>query len=79
MYTSTMTKDNDIKRLYLSDTDKKIAGVCGGIAEYLRVDSTMIRLSWIIVTIVTGVFPGLLGYLIAAIVIPGRPQKETRQ
>ena len=63
---------SDIKRLYLSQTDKKISGVCGGIAEYFQVDSTMIRLAWIIVTIITGIVPGIIGYFIAAIVVPSK-------
>lgn len=62
-----------IKRLYLSDSDKKIAGVCGGIAEYLEVDSTLIRLGWIILSVATAVVPGVIGYIIAAIVIPKSP------
>lgn len=66
------TKD-ETKRLYLSSTDKKLAGVCGGIGEFFGVDSTLVRLSWIIVTIFTGIFPGLLGYLVAAIIIPEQP------
>lgn len=70
----TMSQDADekpqIKRLYLSNTDKKLSGVCGGIAEYLEVDSTLIRLAWIILTIATAVIPGIIGYIIAAIVMP---------
>jgi phage shock protein C len=64
---------NDIKRLFLSDTDKKISGVCGGIAEYLNVDSTPVRLAWLVVTILTGLFPGLFAYIVAAIVMPHHP------
>lgn len=63
---------SDIKRLYLSSTDKKISGVCGGIAEFFAVDSTLVRLAWIVITIVTGIVPGVLGYIIAAIVMPRR-------
>lgn len=63
---------SDIKRLYLSSTDKKISGVCGGIAEFFAVDSTLVRLAWIVITIITGIVPGVLGYIIAAIVMPQR-------
>ena len=63
----------DIKRLYLSSTDKKIAGVCGGVAEYFEVDSTLIRLAWIVLTVITAIIPGIIAYIIAAIVIPQRP------
>lgn len=60
----------NIKQLYLSTGDKKICGVCGGIAEYFEVDSTLIRLAWVVVTFVTGIAPGIIAYFIAAIIIP---------
>jgi phage shock protein C len=66
--------NSNIKRLYLSDTDKKLAGVCGGLAEYFETDSTLIRLGWIALTVFTGIFPGIIGYIVAAIVMPSRPK-----
>lgn len=60
------------KRLYLS-RDKKISGVCGGIAEYFDIDPTLIRLGWIIMTVLTGLFPGIIAYIISAITIPNPP------
>ena len=63
----------NVKRLYLSKTDKKWLGVCGGLGEYLQVDSTPIRLLWVIMTLVSGIIPGLIAYLIAAVVIPSHP------
>ncbi|MBI5036249.1 PspC domain-containing protein [Candidatus Micrarchaeota archaeon] len=62
------------KKLYLSATDKKIAGVCGGIAEYFGADPTLVRLIWIIITVFTGVIPGTLAYLLAWAVMP-KPRK----
>ena len=62
------------KKLYKSTTDKKIDGVCGGIAEYLGIDSTLIRLAWILLTIAGGA--GILGYIVAMLVIPNRPIDE---
>jgi phage shock protein C len=59
-----------VKRLFLAERDKKISGVCGGIATYFGVDSTVIRLAWIIFTVLTGVLPGIIAYIIAAIVMP---------
>lgn len=59
------------KKLYLSSADKKIAGVCGGIAEYFGVDSTVVRLLWVLFTLAYG--SGLIGYIICAFVIPKRP------
>lgn len=61
------------KKLYLSDHDKKISGVCGGLGEYLNIDSTIIRLIWIILAIPTAVFGAVVVYLIAAAIIPRRP------
>jgi len=59
------------KRLYKSNTDKKIDGVCAGIAEYLNLDPTVIRLAWIVFSLLGG--SGVLAYIIAAIVIPRNP------
>lgn len=59
------------KKLYLSRSDKKIAGVCGGFAEYLDMDATLIRLIWVMTALFAGW--GLLGYLIAWLVIPEEP------
>jgi phage shock protein C len=56
------------KRLYKSSTDKKVCGVCGGIANYFDVDSTVIRLIWVIFTLAGG--SGLIAYIIAAIIMP---------
>jgi phage shock protein PspC (stress-responsive transcriptional regulator) len=62
------------RRLTRSATDRKIAGVCGGIAEYFNVDATPIRLLWIILSILLGAgFGGLVAYLIAWLIIP-KPQ-----
>jgi len=59
------------KRLYKSRVDRKISGVCGGIAEYFNIDSTLIRLVWALAILFGGT--GLLAYIIAAIVMPDRP------
>lgn len=60
------------KRLTLS-ANKKIGGVCGGIAEYLDTDPTMVRLVWAIATLCTA-FSGVLAYLICWAVIPKNEQ-----
>lgn len=59
------------KKLYKSATDKKIAGVCGGIAEYFNVDATLIRLAWVLFSLLGG--SGLLAYIIAALIMPEQP------
>ena len=56
------------KRLYKSSTDRKVCGVCGGIANYFDVDPTVIRLIWVIFTLAGG--SGLIAYIIAAIIMP---------
>jgi len=56
------------KRLYRIEKDKKIWGVCGGIAEYVEVDPTLIRLAWVLFSVCGG--SGILAYIIAAIIMP---------
>ncbi len=60
------------KRLYKSKNDKKIAGVCAGIAEYFNVDPTLIRLGWVFATVLAGA--GIIAYIIAAIIVPDKPE-----
>jgi len=58
----------------LSRMDSKIAGVCGGIAEYFNVDPTIVRLIWAALSVVPGGFVGgILAYLFAWIIIPNAP------
>ncbi len=59
------------KKLYKSNTDKKLDGVCAGIGEYFDVDPTVIRLLWVLAVLFAGV--GVLAYIIAAIIIPRKP------
>ena len=59
------------KKLYRSNVNKMVAGVCGGIAEYFDLDPTLIRLGWVVFCAMGG--SGILAYLIAAIVIPQNP------
>lgn len=59
-----------MKKLYRSNTDQKIAGVCGGVAEYFSIDSTLVRLLWILAIFFGGT--GFLAYIIAMIIMPTR-------
>lgn len=59
-----------MKRLTLSETDKKLAGVCGGIAEYFEVDPTLVRIAYALLTLCTSGFPGVLLYFIMWFVVP---------
>jgi phage shock protein PspC (stress-responsive transcriptional regulator) len=61
-----------IKRLYRCDKDKVISGICAGIGEYFEVDPVIIRLLWVIGTILS-MGAGLLAYLIAYLIIPQEP------
>ena len=54
-----------MKRLYKIEQGKKLAGVCGGIAEYFDVDPTLVRIGWVIASLAFGC--GLLAYIICAI------------
>lgn len=56
------------KRLYKVDQGRKIDGVCGGIAEYINVDPTVVRLAWILFAACAG--GGVFAYIIAALVMP---------
>ena len=59
------------RRLTLSETDRKIAGVCGGMAEYFAVDATLVRLGWCVASIFFGaVIFGIIAYLLAWFLIP---------
>jgi len=61
---------NSPKRLTRSGKDKMLAGVCGGIAKYMDVDPTVVRLIFALATFFTVVFPGVFIYLIMWIVVP---------
>ena len=60
------------KRLYKSNENKMLDGVCGGIAEYFNIDPTLIRLAWVVFCALGG--SGIIAYIIAAIIIPRNPQ-----
>jgi phage shock protein PspC (stress-responsive transcriptional regulator) len=59
---------SSVKRLYRSTTDRMLGGVCGGVAEYFKVDPTLVRLAWILLTLAWGA--GLFLYIIAWIILP---------
>lgn len=74
---STVSKEVQIdrsgkmKRLYRSRTNRIIAGVCGGIADYTNIDPTVIRLLWLLLSLFWG--SGIIAYIIAWIIIPEEP------
>lgn len=67
---------NNNKRLYLSD-NKIIGGVCGGFAEYLEIDATIVRIVWTILAFLNGI--GIIAYIAALILIPANPNSNYMQ
>lgn len=67
-----------MKELKRSRTNRMIAGVCGGIGEYFEIDPTVVRLVWVVVTVLTSGI-GILAYLLAVLVVPEEapPATET--
>ena len=61
------------KRLLRSPVDKKIAGVCGGFAEYFEVDPAVVRIIWLLLAIFTGI--GFIAYFVAWLVMPLAPER----
>ena len=61
-------EERTMKKLCKSNTNKKICGVCGGIAEYLNDDPTLIRLAFVVIAAIAG--SGVLAYILAALIMP---------
>ena len=59
------------KKLYRSATDKKLAGVCAGVAKYLNMDATVIRVLWAVLSLFA--FVGVIAYIVCALIIPEEP------
>jgi phage shock protein C len=64
---------NQQRHLYRSQTNKVIAGVCGGLGEYFNVDTTVVRLVWIILTLLGGA--GIIAYILAYLIVPLKPNE----
>ncbi|MDD2282479.1 MAG: PspC domain-containing protein [Eubacteriales bacterium] len=60
----------ETKKLYRSRSDSMISGVCGGLAEYFGLDPTVVRLLYVLLSLFSACFPGLLFYIIAMLIIP---------
>ena len=63
-----------MKKLCKSNKNRKICGVCGGIAEYLNADPTLIRLAFVVISMAAGT--GLLAYIVAALIMPEANEVE---
>ena len=68
---------NSQKRLYRSNQDRMFAGVCGGIAEYLDVDPTLVRLVFVALTLLGG--PGFIFYIVLMLIVPEDPGREWKR
>jgi phage shock protein C len=64
-----------MKKLYLSDKDKKLGGVCGGLGEYFEKDPTVIRLIFVLLTLLSFGL-GVVAYVAMWLVIPKKPRQE---
>jgi phage shock protein PspC (stress-responsive transcriptional regulator) len=65
------------KKLYRSQTDRKLAGICGGLGDYLNCDPTLIRVTWVIATFLSGGI-ALLVYLVLIFIIPNENEVPRR-
>ncbi|MCB1107538.1 MAG: PspC domain-containing protein [Chlamydiia bacterium] len=66
----------ECRRLYRSVRERKIAGICGGIAEGLKIDATIVRIVMLFAMLLTGFFPLLIAYIIGIVIIPERPDEH---
>lgn len=65
------------KKLFRSTADKKLAGVCAGLAEYFDIDATLVRVGFVLLALLGG-FPGILTYVVLWFVIPEKPHDGSR-
>jgi len=63
------------KKLYKSRSDKKLSGVCAGLAAYMGLDPTLVRVLYILVSLCIAGFPGIIVYIILALVMPEEPER----
>lgn len=61
------------KKLYRSRANRMIAGVMGGLGDFFGIDAVLLRLGYLILTVFTGFVPGIVGYLLAIVVVPQAP------
>jgi phage shock protein C len=71
------TNDYQERKLYRSQVNKMVAGVCGGLAEYFRIDATLVRLIWVILSLSGGI--GVIAYIAALIIIPVNPEQVSTE
>jgi len=64
-----------MKKLYRSNKDKMIAGICGGLGEMSNIDPTLLRLGFVFIGLLSGVIPVLVAYIVGWIIIPTNPDQ----
>ena len=64
-----------MKKLIRSRKERMIAGVCGGLAEYFNMDPTLVRIAYVLVSVLSIAFPGILVYIVLWLVIPEAESK----
>ena len=65
-----MSSDPKPRRLTRSNRNKMIAGVCGGLAEYLNMDPTVMRVLYVLVSVMSVAFPGVIAYIVLMFLMP---------
>ena len=65
------------RKLYKSDENRMVEGVCGGIVEYFGIDPALVRVGWVMFCVLGG--SGVLAYIIAAMIIPRNPERCFRR
>lgn len=63
-----------MKKLYKSKENTVWAGVIGGAGEYFNVDPVLLRLAWVVITLLTGFFPLFFAYILAILIVPEKPE-----
>ena len=61
------------KKLMRSRADRKIAGVCAGLAHYIDLDVSLVRILWFFISLACGIFPGFVAYVLGWVIIPEEP------
>ena len=68
-----------MKKLYRSSTNKYLGGVFGGLGEHFEIDPTILRLVYVLITIMSGFLPALVAYVIAYLIVPEKPHHHTAE
>jgi len=64
-----------LRQLFRSRTNRVFSGICGGIGEMVNIDPVIIRLLAVFLTVITGIVPGIITYIVAIFIVPERPEQ----